>query len=94
MYYQPGKHVLFEAGQVAEIEVNEGDGPAVTTNYYAHIQNYVAFEPEVILKGAGESNLKNEVSFLKEKDGSVAYRSIVSTRLAERITNSFLTLRV
>lgn len=69
VYYQPGKHVLFGAGQVAEIEVNEGDGPAATTNYYAHIHNYVAFEPEVLLKGIGESNLKNEVSFLKEKDG-------------------------
>jgi hypothetical protein len=69
VYYRPGEHVLFGAGQIDRIEIQEENGPAATTNYYAHICDYLQFEPEIILKGVGESNLKNEISFLKEKEG-------------------------
>ena len=70
VYYQPGDHVLLGAGRVSKIEVNDLKGESnATTNYYAHIRNYIPFEPEIILKGVGESNLKNEISFLREREG-------------------------
>lgn len=70
VYYQPGDHLLLGAGQVSEIEVNDLGGESnATTNYYAYIRNYVPFEPEIVLKGIGEATLKNELSFLKDKEG-------------------------
>lgn len=70
VYYKPGDHLLLGAGQVSEIEVSDSEGKLnATTDCYAHIRNYVPFEPAIILKGLGESNLKNEISFLKDREG-------------------------
>lgn len=72
VYYQPGKYVLFGAGRVAEIKKQEKTIESESTgitDYYAQIENYVQFEPEIVLKGVGETNLKNEISFLQEREG-------------------------
>lgn len=72
VYYQPSEYVLFGAGRVRKIAREKsrvGSDSDTITNYYAHIENYVHFEPEILLKGVGESTLKDEISFLKGKEG-------------------------
>ncbi|MFC7018372.1 MULTISPECIES: hypothetical protein [Haloarcula] len=70
VYYRVGQYELFGAGEISHIDKREsGNGSGVTTDYFAHITNYTAFEPPVILKGIGDSGLKDEISFLCDRPG-------------------------
>lgn len=80
VYYRPGEHILFGAGQVDEIEVigeiEEQNNPIAAeiqpgvpdsrniTEYQAHIRNYRPFDPPVSAR-----KIKEDISFLREKHG-------------------------
>jgi len=95
VYYRPGDFELFGTGEIGQIEKEETDPEdmtGVTTHFYAHIQNYTPFDPPIILKGVGQSDLKDRLSFLKNKPGltGVPQHSIheISEDDFERILNT------
>jgi hypothetical protein len=72
VYYRPGQYKLFGAGEIDHIEkrgLESENASGGTTDYFAHITKYTAFEPPVILKGVGDSGLKDKISFLRDRPG-------------------------
>jgi hypothetical protein len=72
VYYRPGEYVIFGTGTIDHIEQRDrypdSESKAVT-DYVAHIRDYQPFDPPIRLKGIGNSNVKNKISFLKDKRG-------------------------
>jgi hypothetical protein len=67
VYYRPGEYILFGAGIVDDIETTEVSSSgedAAFTDYYAHINTYVEFEPPIHVR-----EIKDQISFLKDRDG-------------------------
>jgi len=67
VYYRPGEYILFGAGIIDDIETTEVSSSgedAALTDYYAHIDTYVEFEPPVRVR-----EIKDQISFLKDRDG-------------------------
>ncbi|MCT9095166.1 EVE domain-containing protein [Haloarchaeobius sp. HME9146] len=67
VYYRPGKHVLFGTGTIGDVEQREwgmGDGTETHIEYYAHIENYRPFDPELNVR-----EIKNQISFLQDRNG-------------------------
>lgn len=80
VYYRPGEHILFGAGQIDRIEVTgeiEDQSNSVAaelqpnvpksrsiTEYQAHIENYRPFDPPVSAR-----DIKEDISFLQGRHG-------------------------
>ena len=67
IYYRPAEYLIFGAGIIGEIEtkeLNPGQENGMLTNYYAHINSYVDFNPALQVR-----EIKNRISFLKDRDG-------------------------
>jgi len=67
VYYRPGEYVLFGAGIINDIETKEVSSSgedAALTDYYAHIDTYVEFEPPVRVR-----EIKDQIPSLKHRDG-------------------------
>lgn len=67
VYYWPGEYVLFGAGVIGDMETNDlagGQDGGNLTDYNAHIDTYVAFDPPVQVR-----EIKDKISFLRDRDG-------------------------
>lgn len=72
VYYRPGHFELFGAGTIEKIEKETDDSgfdSGVHVDYFAHISDYQAFEPPVVLKGLNSHEVKEKISFLKNRPG-------------------------
>lgn len=72
VYYRPGDYELFGTGKIERISKEQreaGSDSDVNTDYFAYITDYRSFEPPVRLKGVNEHEVKDEISFLREKPG-------------------------
>ena len=67
VYYRPGEYVIFGAGTIGEIErkeINPEQETGMLTDYYAHVDSYVDFDPALQVR-----EIKDRISFLKGRDG-------------------------
>lgn len=72
VYYRPRVYELFGTGEIDRIETEKKSpetDSGVTVDYFAHIIDYRSFEPPIRLKGVNEHDIRNKISFLKEKPG-------------------------
>jgi hypothetical protein len=72
VYYRPGEYIIFGTGTIDHIERRErypDSESKAAVDYLAHIKDYQSFDPPIRLKGIGESDVKDKISFLKGRKG-------------------------
>ncbi len=87
VYYRPGEYVLFGAGKIENIEKRENDPSnesGITTAYFAYIRDYRPFEPPLELRGSGQTDLKDQITFLRDKPGLTGVPQHSIHRISEK----------